>query len=696
MKVFLIAILFLTAGLSAGEKTPFTIADLYRIKYISDPQISPDGKQVAFTATQYDLPENESNTDIWLLELSSGATRRLTNNKAADFHARWSPDGKSLLFVSYRENGGQAWLLPIDGGEPEQLTQFYTGVSDPEWMPDGKSFVFVSEVFPEAGKDSEKNKELTSDLENGMVQAHYAEELLYRHWTSYRDWKYKHLFSYGLESQNIEELTTGKLDAPAFSLGGREFTISPDGRYIAFSVKDVPEPASSTNNDIWLLDLEEKEIKNITEDNPAFDGNPLFSPDGKYIAYSTQKVPGYEADRFLLAVYNMEDEKSTILTEDLDNWVDDFRWAPESKEIYFVMQENGRYPIYRVEANGKNRAVKIQDMSRIGGFEISPGGTFLITAKSTIAEPVELWRYSLTQSKRPISPKQLTTFNRDLAEQVDIRSAEEVWVSSPTGKKIHTFIIKPFNFDPDKKYPVVINVHGGPQMQWSDGFRGDWQVYPGAGYVLAFPNPHGSTGYGQDFTEGISKDWGGKVYEDVIAVADYMGKLEYTDEDNMGAMGWSWGGYFMMWLESHAHPFKTLASMMGVYNLPAMWGSTEELWFPEWDLGGTPYNSELYAKWSPHQYMDKFSTPCLVITGERDYRVPYTQSLEFFTALKRKGVDSRLIVFKNDGHWPSFLRSMPVYYNAHLEWFNHYLGGDPAPWNTEKMIRNQVDYDQSE
>ncbi len=285
--------------------------------------------------------------------------------------------------------------------------------------------------------------------------------------------------------------------------------------------------------------------------------------------------------------------------------------------------------------------------------------------------------------------KRLTTFNKAVEDEVDIRPAEEMWIDSPTGKKIHTFVVKPHGFDPAKKYPLVLNVHGGPQSQWMDSFRGDWQVYPGCGYVVAFPNPHGSTGYGQEFTHAISRDWAGKVYEDCLAVTDYMASLPWIDKDRMGAMGWSYGGYMMAWMAGHTDKFKCLVSMMPTYNLASMWGATEELWFPQYDLGGAPWESEDYTKWSPHLSADKFKTPTLVITGEKDFRLAYTESLQFFTALRKKGVPSRLIVFENDGHWPNAVKSMPLYYAAHLDWFHRYLGGDPSPYDIEKMVQNR-------
>jgi dipeptidyl aminopeptidase/acylaminoacyl peptidase len=286
-------------------------------------------------------------------------------------------------------------------------------------------------------------------------------------------------------------------------------------------------------------------------------------------------------------------------------------------------------------------------------------------------------------------PRPLTRFNTDLIRQVDFRKPEEMWVQGAGNYKVHVFVIKPHGFDPASKYPLILNVHGGPQSQWTDSYRGDWQVYTGKGYVVAFANPTGSTGYGQNFTDAIRKDWGGRVFQDLMMVTDEMEKLPYVDKERMGAMGWSYGGYMTMWFEGNTPRFKALASMMGLYNLPAFHGATEELWFPEWDLGGAPWDSEFYRKWSPSEHVKKFKTPCLVITGEGDFRVPYTQSLEFFTALQKMKVPSKLIVFQNAGHWPDWY-DMAFYYNAHLDWFHRWLGGEPAPYDMQKFQRNQL------
>ncbi len=683
--VIILSIMIVTAAFS--QKRAFQLDDLYKIKGVADPQFSPDGKKIAFVETESFLQTGKTNAEVYMMNADGSEVRNLTSNKAADNHPRWSPDGKTLLFLSTRENGSQAWLIhPDDGGTPapEQLTNFSMGVSDAEWLADGKHIVFSADVFPDCGADDACNAFNDSTMTHGPLQAHVADKLLYRHWTEWKDGKQTHTIVYDLDSKQYTDLTPGNFDAPAWELGGIGFTPSPDGKEICYVSNHDPVEAASTNKDLWTVPANGGSATNITVDNKAFDGNPQYSPDGKYIAYILQTIPAYESDLLRIGLYDRATGTKTILSEKFDNWVNDIKWSPDSKYIYFTAQVLGRVPLYKLELKSK-KITKILDQNSIDAFDISPDGKTIVFQHRSIGEPAELF----TVSSDGKDVKQVTTFNKNLEDQVDIRPAEEIWIQSPTGAKIQTYIVKPHNFDPTKKYPLILNVHGGPQSQWADAFRGDWQVYPGSGYIVAFPNPHGSTGFGQEFTAEISKDWGGEVYQDVMAVADSLQNISYVDNNRMGVMGWSFGGYMMMWLEGHTTRFKAIACMMGVYDLTAMHGATEELWFPQWDLGGLPWTSDLYQKWSPNNSVKNFKTPCLVITGERDYRVPYTQSLEFFTDLQEMNVPSRLIVFKNDGHWPNAVKSMPLYYNAHLDWFHKYLGGDPAPYDMTKMMRNQ-------
>jgi len=683
--IFLTAFL---ASLTTGQKNPFTIEDLYRLKSVSDPRISPDGQRIAFVVTGYDLPGVKSRTDIYLVGPGGKDQRRLTHDKSADYHPRWSRDGKSLLYVSTRSGAPQVFVLDMAGGEPRQLTSLSTGVSDPEWSPDGKHVVFATSVFPEYGADDEKNRRDQEAMDKGPIQAHMADRLLYRHWTSYRDGKRTHLMALEVASGKIRDLTPGDFDAPRFSLGGVGFAVSPDGKEVCYVSNHDPDPWSSTNGDIWIVPMAGGEARNLTAANKAFDGSPRYSPDGRYIAYLKQEVPRYEADRFRLALYDRASQETRTLTEAFDAWVGDFEWAPDSRTLYFTAGHRGHVPLFKVYVHG-GEVQPVADVKTINAFKVSPDNTWAALTRRSVAEPTELWRVSLKAGAA--DRLRLTTFNKPVEDVVDIRPAESMWVEGAAGKKVHVFIVKPHGFSPEKKYPLILNVRGGPQAMWADAFRGDWQVYPGAGYVVAFPNPHGSTGYGQAYTEAISGDWAGKVYTDLMKVTDALAALPYVDADRMGAMGWSYGGYMMMWFQGHTDRFKALAAMMGVYDLRSMYSATEELWFPEWDLKGTPWGgSDSYRKFSPSDHVKNFKTPCLVITGERDYRVPYTQSLQFFTDLQKMEVPSRLIVFKNDGHWPSYVKSMPLYYNAHLDCFHRYLGGAPAPYDMVKMVRNRA------
>jgi dipeptidyl aminopeptidase/acylaminoacyl peptidase len=618
--------------------------------------------------------------------IDGGTPRQLTSDEKGESSPAFSPDGKWISFISSKDS--QLYVMSVSGGEAKKLTNISTGVSDPIWSPDGKWIAFSSDVYPECGGDDACNQKISDTWSKGPLKAHSADSLLYRHWTAWKDGTRTHIFLANASTGEAKDITPGNYDSPSFQLGGPlQYDFSPDGKELIFVSNRDKDAASSTNNDLWLISLADPNAqpRNITSSNRAYDGSPKYSPDGKYIGYRMQKQPGYESDLFRLAIYDRSSGTSTVLTESFRNWVDEFQWAADSRSIYFGAPVEGQTPIYRVDLGSKAITQVLADKTLLG-WEVA--GERLLYLRSSVGEPVELFAARITNGKATAATR-VTRINDSLAREVDIRPAETMWVEGAGGAKVHVFIVKPHDFDPNKKYPLILNVHGGPQSQWSDAFRGDWQVYPGAGYVVAFANPHGSTGYGQDFTAAISGDWAGKVYEDLMKVTDAVEKLPYVDRNRMGAMGWSYGGYMMMWFEGHTDRFKAIASMMGLYDTRSFYGGTEELWFPEWDLKGQPWNSQLYEKLSPSNYVKNFKTPALVISGERDYRIPYTQSLQFFTALQKMNVPSKLIIYSNAGHWPSWYE-MALYYTAHLEWFQKYLGGGPAPWSTEQFLRNAV------
>ncbi len=683
---FIVFILAFTSNI-LPQKKAFTIEDLYKIKSVGSAVISNDGKQFLFTVTNYDLPKSNSNTEVYLSNIDGSNQRKITNNKAADFSPIWDKDSKGFYFVSYRTGSAQLFYLPLNGGEARQITDFYMGINSPKISPDGTKIIFSTKVFPEIGIDEKTTKDLIEKINNGPVQANIADSLFVRHWTEYNDGQYSHIILYDLENKTFTDLTPGYFNSPTFSPGGNDdYNFSPDSKKIVFSSKRVKDPEASTNSDLWLVNINGTGLTNLTAKNEAYDGHGKFSPNGKKIAYLTQLIPGYESDKWRIAVYDLEKNTSEIITEAIDNNVNDFEWTSDSKSIYFHIDEKGYNPILKIDFADK-KITRILEQKSLDGFSLSPNDDFMIFSYSFVHKPTELAKLDLNDNEII----DLTNINGDFTEQVDVRPAEQIWIEGSNGKQIQVFLVKPHNFDSNKKYPFVINVHGGPQMQWRDSFRGDWQVYPGSGYVLAFPNPHGSTGFGAEFTRDISLGWDGNVYNDIMNVMDSLENLSYVDKERMGAMGWSYGGYFMNLLQAKGNRFKCLASMMGIYDLEQFYLETEELWFPNFDLGGNPWKQkELYNQQSPSEYVDNFETPTLIITGEKDYRISYTHSLRYFTALQLKGIDSRLIIFDNDGHWPNYLKSMPLYYNSHLEWFNKYLGGDPAPWDSKKMVRNQI------
>ncbi len=675
INLFLILFVFTTAY---PQKNPFTIETLYKVKYLSSPALSSDGNKICFQSTGYNLQKGESNSDLDIMNKDGSGLENLTKSSASEKNPFWSVDGKKIYFLKK----SQIYSISLLSKKIDQVTNYPTEIVRPVLSPDGNLIAFTTEIYPECGTNKYCNKRISESVKNGPIQAYIADSLLFRHWTEYIGQKETHIFIYNLKNKTYTDIAHSELASPMYKLGGNiRYNFSPDSKELCFTNNPDKFQTGSTNSDLYIVSVSGGKPEDITIKNKAWDGNPIYSPDGNYIAYKTQEQPGHESDRYRIAVYDRSSKQINILTEDFDNMVDELVWSKDSKSIYFTAEDSGYTPSYKIDIKSKKISEVLPQRSV---FNLSIGKNNLFYTATSVGSPKEIYSFNLNDK----SEKQLTDFNKGLLSKVDFRPAEQMWIPGADGTNVQVFIVKPHNFDPQKKYPLILNVHGGPQGQWMDSFRGDWQVYPGSGYVVAFANPHGSTGRGQAYTNEISSDYGGKVFEDLMKVTDALEKLPYVDTARVGAMGWSFGGYMMDWFQAKTKRFKCLVSMMGIFDLESMWGSTEELWFVNWDLEGQPWNSDDYKKYSPCNYVKNFATPTLIITGQKDYRVPYSQSIQYFTTLQTLGIDSRLIIFKNDGHWPDFVKSMPLYYNAHLEWFHKYLGGAPAPYNSKDMVKN--------
>ena len=677
MKRFVISISVLLIAFSsmafAQGTQRFTIAELLKVRRVSDPQVSPDGKSVAFAIGDVDFDANRIVTHIYVMPLATGAEiKRLTSGDSSVSGARWSPDGKQIAYVT----GSQIWVMDHDGDDKKQLTKISTGASGPVWSPDGKWIAFTSDVYPEcANEDCNRQKEEKAD--KSKVKAHLTDRLLYRHWVEWRDVKRTHVFIIGSNGGAARDLTPGDFDAPPYAVAGDvDYSFSPDSRELAYLRNPDKVEAISTNSDVFIVPIAGGAAKNITVRNRGYEDGPIYTKDGKYILYRSQATPGFEADRWRLMSYNRSTGVSVELPGGFDLNVEDMVLSPDGATIYFLAGERGLHTVYKVDATG-GVAQRILNNVFATNLQITADGRTLVFANSSLAAPPEIAR--VDPDGKGLA--QLTRINSELMARAGLKEAEEMEWTGALGKKIHGFLLKPRDFDPNRKYPLAVWIHGGPQSAWNNSWSYRWnpQVFTDAGYVVFMPNPRGSLGYGQQFVNEISADWGGKVFIDLKnGIAEVLRRNSYVDRSRIGGAGASYGGYMVDWILGHntdpRFKFKALVSHAGVYNLTSMYGATEELWFVEWDFKGTPWsNPAMYQRWSPHMYVQNFNTPTLVTAGELDYRVPYTESLQLFTALQRKGVESKLLVFPDEGHWILKPQNSELWYRTVLAWFDKHL-----------------------
>ena len=664
----------LSANAQAPAKHPLTFDDLIKLHRISSPEVSPDGKWVAYGISTPDMEANRGVSNIWIVSTSGGDAIQLTQS-GKDSAPSWSPDGKTLAFLSGRDGTSQVYVISMEGGEAKKLTTLSTGADLFKWSPDGKSIAFTSGVYVDC-KDDACNKQRDEEKEKSKVKAHVAEHLLYRHWDHWSEGKRSHLFIQATEGTSAARDLTAEADydvPPDERGGGADINFSPDSKELCYTAVTDKVEAISTNADLFLVPVAGGESKRITT-NQGFDGNPVYSPDGKYIAYHAQMTPGYEADRWQLMLYNREAGQSESISANFDRSANDLAWSPDSKTIYFLAENETLQPIYAIEPRAGATPKKLLDGYN-SAYSLSADGKILVTERTSLTMPAELFVAAADGS----GLKQLTHENDAILASVEMNAPEAFWFEGAEGTKVQAMIIRPPQSVATKKYPMLVLLHGGPQTMWTNawGYRWNAQVFSGAGYVTLMINRRGSTGYGQKFTDQITADWGGRAYVDVMKGIDAaIAKYPYIDKTKMAAAGGSYGGYMADWLATHTDRFKAIVSHAGVYDKVSMY-ATEELWFEEHDSQGAPWAAqENYKKWSPSTYaadLGKYKTPTLVVAGERDYRVPYTQSLEFFSALQRQGVPSKLVVFPDEGHWVLKPQNSQFWYKTFLDWLAEYV-----------------------
>ncbi len=688
MAILLMGGVFVQISAQPAAKKPFTFQDMMALKRIGGPVVSPDGKWVLFAAVDVDLAENKRTSHLWVVPTAGGPARQIPGTPAGETGGRWSPDGKSYLYLSAAEGGSQVWIGGFDpasgtpNGAPKKITSISTEADGAIWSPDGKNIVFVSEVFPGCMDDA-CNKYSDQARADSKVKAMVFEHLLFRHWNHYSAGKRSHLFVVPAEGGVAKDLTPGDHDVPPFSLGGQDaYAISPDGKEVAFTSNWDEVGATSTNNDIFVVPITGGEPKKLST-SPGSDSTPLYSPDGKWLAWRMQKRAGYESDRFRLVVYDRNSGEIKNLTEDFDQWVETIAWSPDSKYIYFTSENKGEAPIYRLdpaEANAPVSAARIrsnaiQEITRGVNDELSvtPDGKTLVFTRLSAQAPNEVYKMDLDSKK----VEGLSHLNDPTLAKVDMPPVESFWFVGAGGTKVQGFMVKPPRFNKDEKYPVKFLIHGGPQGQWGDEWSYRWnaELFAADGYVVIMINPRGSTGYGQAFVDGVNKDWGGKPYIDLMNGLDYAEKTyPFIDKNRECALGASYGGYMINWILGHTNRFKCLVSHDGMFNTESAYGSTEELWFPEWEFGDTVWaNREGYRKWSPHLFATQFKTPTLVVHGQLDYRLDVSEGFQLFTTLQRLKIPSKMLYFPDEGHWVLKPQNSELWYKTVNGWVDSYL-----------------------
>jgi dipeptidyl aminopeptidase/acylaminoacyl peptidase len=693
-----IRLLIASAGLIAVNlpaqgrvQRPMTFDDFAAVRNVGDPQISPDGRWVLYSVRTTDVNANKRTTVTFAALIAGGTPNesvaasglhagQFPNGAIQASEARWSPDGKRVAYIS----GGQLWIADANGGNARQISNVSAGASGPVWSPAGDRIAFVSGVYPDCDGDA-CNIERARAADTGKVKAHIADNLLYRHWTEWTPETRSHLFVVSPDGSGLFDVTSRvKYDVPPGPFGGSEgYSFSPDGKELAYTAKDQGrEDAWSTDLNVYVVPVTGGTATVITASNRGADQNPVYSPDGRTILYGSQARAGFESDRVRLMAYDRASRTSRELLPNWDRNADSYAFSPTGDAIYLTTVDASRTKFYRILRGASGWSGNPQLLTN-GGNNFSPSisatGKSIAWLQDATERPAEVYVGALN-GRGLTDVRRLTHENDPLLAQLKLNPAEDFWFKGADGDSVQGLLIRPPQYQQSKKFPVLFLIHGGPQGEWLDQWHGRWnfELFASPGFGIVAINPRGSFGYGQKFTDQISKDWGGKAYTDLMNGLDAaLARNSWLDSTRMGAAGGSYGGYMTNWIAGHSTRFKALFTHAGVYNLENMYGATEEIWFSDWELGGPYWDKNAmettYRRWSPHLFAANFHTPHLVVVGELDYRVPYTEGLSLFTALQRQGVPSRLIDFPDEGHWIGKPQNQRLWWSEALGWFRRYL-----------------------
>lgn len=653
---------------AAQTKKPMTIDDLWAMQRVGSPVVSPDGRKVAYTVATYDMDENRSNADIVVRDLTTGTVRKLTTAKAGDSSPAWSPDGTHIAFVSRREDdkASQIYVIPTDGGEARRITSMPISASSPKFTPDGRRIVFVSSVL-DGFESLEATKKELEAREKSKAKVRVTENRIYRYWDAWlTDGEQMRLFSVDLEGGKPVDLLPGWKGLFDLIDSGQtiDFDLSPDGASIAFAANVVPAPYRTSNKDVFVMPLAGGTPRNLTKDNPAEDSSPRWSPNGKTLAFGREtKGDGYP-DRTRLALLDVASGRVEVLTEAWDNVPSGWQFTADGKTLVFKAEVRARTGLYTLPVSG-GTPKRLLRGGTVGGMEVSSKDEILFSL-STFDTAPEIHLLPLVGG----TPKPVSQVNDALMAKFAFGRVEDVTFPGAGGDDVQMFILYPPDFTPTKKWPLVHMIHGGPVGTFGDGWSYRWnpQLFAAPGYVVAMVNFHGSSSFGQRWVESILGAHADKPFTDVMKATDFLLAKGFVDEKRMAAAGGSYGGYLVNWIAGHTDRFASLISHAGVYSLHGQMASDGTLG-RQHSYGGFPFtNLENVEKWSPNRYSKNFTTPMLVLHGEKDYRVPVTQGLELYGNLQAKGVPSRLVYFTEENHWVLKGQNSVKWYGEVLGW----------------------------